>query len=81
MKPSTFELDVLHAILDPQQGHYPLLLAQISHLNVIRREITGVGGYVYFDSKGVVKFFDGQTMKEAVWDGFKEFKLLITHAP
>ena len=36
---------------------------------------------VVVDSKGVVKFFDGQTMKEAVWNGFKEFKLLITNAP
>jgi hypothetical protein len=36
---------------------------------------------VVVDSKGGVKFFDGQTMKSVVWDGFKKFKLLITHAP
>ena len=48
MKPSAFELSVLHAILDPQQGQYSLLLAQIPHLSVIKREMTGVGGYTYF---------------------------------
>ncbi len=48
MKPSSFELDVLHAILEPQRLKYPLLYAQIPHLIVTKRELTGVGGYTYF---------------------------------
>ncbi len=48
MKPSSFELDVLHSILEPQRSKYPLLYAQIPHLIVTKRELTGVGGYTYF---------------------------------
>ncbi|VTS07674.1 Putative integron gene cassette protein OS=uncultured bacterium PE=4 SV=1 [Tuwongella immobilis] len=48
MKPSPFEIDVLHAILDPQREKYPLLHAQIPYLIVSKRELTGVGGYTYF---------------------------------
>ncbi|MEJ2158411.1 MAG: toxin glutamine deamidase domain-containing protein [Desulfobacteraceae bacterium] len=36
---------------------------------------------VVVDKKGVVKFFDGQTMKPASFEGFSEFRLLVTNQP
>jgi hypothetical protein len=47
--PSRFELDLLHSILDEQREKYPALYAQLPFLGVRSRELTGVGGYVYFE--------------------------------
>ena len=44
-RPSQFELDILHAILDEQRQKYPALYEQIPFLIVRSRELTGVGEY------------------------------------
>ncbi|MFZ5789556.1 MAG: hypothetical protein ACOY3L_02550 [Pseudomonadota bacterium] len=48
MRLSQFESDVLHAIVRDRFGESSKLMAQIDALSLERKEMTGVGMYLYF---------------------------------